>query len=266
MKHILLIILFLFPAYQIFSQSDTNNYKIKEVGSIITFTNDTKKNMPNYPNFACEVNIGTNYTFLFSPKQLSNVIDGKGGMYNYDIGFGLKFRLKNKFYLGINYSYFQYSLDQNYQAIVEYNNDTSAIYNISEEGKVYNKGINIFVEYEGNKLFYNLGMSFSLFSKYQGFRTINNKNKYKISEDNYIVTDKYSKDIKLIFKFGYNKKLRPELIIKPFLSMSYSFSPVYHTRYFITKENGSEKELNMHFAAITIGISVDYGIKNRYKN
>jgi len=189
MKNILLLILFFLPASQILSQIDTNNLKVKEVGKIITSTDNTKKNLLNYYNFSCEISLGTNYTFLLSPKQLSNVIDVNGGMFNYDVGFGLKFRLKKNFYIGIGYSFWQYSLDQSYQAVIEYNNDTSIIYNISEEGKTSNKGLNFIIEYEGKKIFYNLGMSFSFFSRYQGFRTINNQNRYKISEDNYIVTE-----------------------------------------------------------------------------
>ena len=255
MKKFSFFVLFLLIGSQILSQ---------QVGKIIISPHEENNDYIKYPDFACEFYIGTNYTYLFIPKQLTEVINGNGGLFNLNAGVGFKFRIKNKLYLGFGYGYWENSLNQNYQATFEYNNDSSVVYDIAEEGKICNKGAYFYIGEERKKIFYRLGMSMGLFTRYKGNRSIYDQGIRiflgEITEDNYIVTDKYSGDIKLFLKFGYNKKINPNFIIKPFISMSYSFSPVCHTRYFITKKNGNDKELNMHFATFNFGITADMGM------
>lgn len=255
MRKFSFIVLFLLIGSQIFSQ---------QVGRIIVSPLEENKDQLKYPDNACELNIGTNYTYLFLPKQITNAINGNGGMYNLDVSGGLKFRLKKGIYLGLGYGYWEYSLDQSYQATIGYDNDSSIVYDIVEEGKVCNKGAYFYIGEEREKIFYRLGLSMGIFTQYKGFRSIYNQtgmiHRDKITEDNYIITDKYSRDIKLFLKFGYNNNITSNLIIKPYLLLSYSFSPVYHTRYYTTDENGNKKEMNMHFATFNFGISVDLGM------
>lgn len=247
-----------------FCEIQIENRKVEEVGKEITSSIEENKVKIKYPDFACELNAGTNYTHLFIPQKLINAISGNGGLFNLNAGIGFKFRLKNKIYMGFGYGYWENSLDQNYQATYEYNNDSSVVYDIAEEGRVCNKGAYVYIGQEREKMFFRLGLSMGFFTQFNGDRIVYNKtaiiSNNKIAKDNYIITDKYIRDLKIFLKFGYNKKYSPNLIVKPYLSVSYSFSPAYHTWYFITKDNDNDKELNMHFATFSLGISVDVGM------
>lgn len=263
-KYILIVVIFFtFVSYS-FSQ---NNDNIREVGKKITSKESLINSKNKYPDFAFEINIGTNYTQLLQTEKLTDAITGKGGLFNLDGSLGFKLRLIKKFYLGFGYGYWENSLSQSYKATTEYNNDTSKVYDIKEEGKVCNKGVYVYIGREKEKIFYRLGFSAGLVTEYKGDRSFYDNDqmisKIKITPENYLLTDKYLRDFRLILKFGYSMKLRRNFIIKPYVSTTYSLSPVYHTRYFITKSNGNTKELNMHFATISFGVSFDLAIKKQ---
>ncbi|MFT4981236.1 MAG: hypothetical protein ACI9UR_001087 [Bacteroidia bacterium] len=214
------------------------------------------------PKLGLEVHSAFNYNHMIMPFTIAGSFDKAVGGVGFDGGGGIRIRAYHKlaFAAGFDYAIRQFNLEYVAEEI-----GTGDALDVTEKGTMHYVGFYYKTLIELSKKFH-LAQTFQYtwIYRYNGTASAVNQNTgspYPPQPTTGPVLQDWSTEnqAELGIEFAYKWMISPELILKPYIGMSFGLTPTLHTAAFLDGIFGPAEQ-NPRYANLKIGIVFETGL------
>jgi len=214
------------------------------------------------PKFGIEVHSAINYNHILMPPSIAGFFSKAIGGVGFDGGAGIRIRAYHKlaFATGFNYTIRQFNLKYEGEEI-----GTGNLLDVSEKASMHYVGFYFKTLIEISKKFH-LAQTFQYawLYRYNGTASAVNQANGNVypnqpttepSPPDWTTSNQAELGVELAYKW----KVAPQLILKPYVAISFGLTPVFHTNAYLAGIFGQEEQ-NPRYANLKIGIIFETGL------
>ncbi|MGB1318226.1 MAG: hypothetical protein ACPG5W_08470, partial [Flavobacteriales bacterium] len=214
------------------------------------------------PKLGIEVHSAFNYNHMLMPPTIAGAFDRAFGGVGFDGGGGIRIRAYHKlaFSAGFDYAIRQFKLEYVAEEI-----GTGDALDVTEKAAMHYVGFYYKTLIELSRKFH-LAQTFQYtwVYKYNGTASAVNQTNgaiYAPQATTEPILDGWSKEnqAELGIEFAYKWMISPELILKPYIGISFGLTPTVHTNAYVNGLFG-QQEQNPRYANLKIGVVFETGL------
>ncbi len=259
---ILAILLLVFGSLQV-SHAQDEDYYTPEKTRKSKLTSELKDLHRWGPKLGIEVHSAFNYNHMIMPPTIAGAFDKAMGGVGFDGGGGIRIRAYHKlaFAAGFDYAIRQFNLEYLAEDLA-----TGDQLSVTEKGTMHYIGFYYKTLIELSRKFH-LAQTFQYtwVYRYNGTASaIDNTNPsiiYPPQSTTEPILDGWSTDnqAELGIEFAYKWMISPELILKPYIAISFGLTPTLHTNAYVSGIFGPQEQ-NPRYANLKIGVVFETGV------
>ncbi|MCX7768195.1 MAG: hypothetical protein N2110_04120 [Flavobacteriales bacterium] len=236
---------------------------------------------PNAPDLAVEFPLYGVYNFVNYPNLLKSVYRSDNGGVGFDVGVGLKIRLKRGFVMRTGFNF----RDKGYKATgektpVQVAGDSTNFYYLSfqEKATLFYPGVYLNFGHEWKYFFLSGGLNLSPFSFFRGSYSyeltnfqglIMAKETVNAARHSFLVHDlistsaeprNFNMQADVQFMFGGNFRIGDRIALKPCMQYTVPLVPLYFSSQYVQYGEGQKSMLNVSGYQLKVGLIVELGI------
>jgi hypothetical protein len=215
------------------------------------------------PKFGIEVHSAFNYNHLLMALPIAGAFDEAIGGVGFDGGGGIRIRAYHKlsFSAGFDYAIRQFSLEYQAEEI-----GTGDPLDVTEKAAMHYIGFYYKTLIEISRKFH-LAQTFQYtwINSYSGTASAVNQSNgavYPKQETTKPILDGWSagNQAELGIEFAYKWKIAPQLILKPYIAISFGLTPTLNTSIYAASPIFGNQEQNPRYANLKIGVIFETGL------
>ena len=241
---------------------DEDYYQEEKSRSKSELTTDLKDLHRWGPKLGIEVHAAVNYNHMIMPPTIAGSFNKAIGGVGFDGGGGIRIRAYHKlaFAAGFDYAIRQFDLEYVAEEI-----GTGDALDVTEKGTMHYVGFYYKTLIELSRKFH-LAQTFQYtwVYRYNGTASAVNQNSgavYAPQNTTQPILDGWRTEdqAELGIEFAYKWMISPELILKPYIGISFGLTPTLHTNAFLDGFFGPQEQ-NPRYANLKIGVVFETGV------